>query len=545
MSRIASALGERRFLAVMAVLCAVLAYLQYQWTGELAEAEVQRMEQSLRQQGQSLKQEMERELRQAYAMLLPKASEVEATDENTAALQQRYEAWLAHEPRPIFSRLALIRKEGPRLRYVQMDLKTGKLEARPWPREWGPLRANLEAKTRRLPHPPFMDPWGLVFERPIFTEEDVEAGWQILELDAVYLKQTWMAELTEHYLAYEGTLSAHVRLTARDATEKVHYTSKEDFPLANEVLSTEMNDFISLSDDIVGRPPHACWQLELARIPGAVEEVVSAARVKNLALAVVLNLLIIAAGLMLVRHTRKSREMAEAQMKFVATISHELRTPLTVIRAAAHNLQRGVVQDPERVSQYLGLISQNTDQLGEMIEQVLSYAGAQNGTRLIKGDISPAELIRSALTNCSAELEAADCKVECSLPEDLPTVQGDAASLRRAVQNLISNAAKHASSGAWVGASAAVVGSELEIRVQDRGPGIPESEMEIVFEPFVRGSVAQQQQTRGSGLGLSLVREIMQAHGGSIHLTAAEPQGCCFTLKMPMGQSMKTPPTTA
>jgi signal transduction histidine kinase len=536
MSRIASALGERRFLVVMAVLCAVLAYLQYQWTGELAEAEAQRMEQGLRQQGLSMKQEMENELRRAYSMLLPKASEVEAADMDDTALQRRYQDWLAQEPRPIFSRLALARKEGARLRYQQMNLTTGKLELRPWPREWGPLRDNLEAKMRRLPHPPFKDPWGLVFERPIFAAE-AEAGWQILELDSTYLNKVWMPELCQQYLAYGSAPSAHVQLTAMDASDRVHYTSKEDFPHTDVVLSTEMHDFISLSDDPMKRPPHPYWLLELARIPGTVEKIVEAARVKNLSLAVVLNLLIIAAGLMLVRHTKKSREMAEAQMKFVATVSHELRTPLTVIRAAAHNLQRGVVQDPERVNQYLALISQNTDQLGEMVEQVLSYAGAQNGLPLKKEVISPVELIQSAIRNCSTELEAAHCELECDLPEGLPSLLGDAASLRRAVQNLISNAAKHARSGAWVGVSAAVLEDELEIRVQDHGPGIPAGEAEAVFEPFVRGSLAQQEQTRGSGLGLSLVREIMQAHGGSIQLEAGEPQGCCFTLKLPVGRA--------
>src|SRR6202034_2093458 len=101
-----------------------------------------------------------------------------------------------------------------------------------------------------------------------------------------------------------------------------------------------------ISDNPHGLSPKSAWTLEVWHRPGAFESLVETTRRRNLAIAVGLNLLIIVIGVLLVRYTRQSRKLAEAQMNFVATVSHELRTPLTVIRGAAHNLQRGVVQDP-------------------------------------------------------------------------------------------------------------------------------------------------------------------------------------------------------
>src|SRR5580692_7625456 len=95
------------------------------------------------------------------------------------------------------------------------------------------------------------------------------------------------------------------------------------------------------------------------------------------AVAVVLNAMIMVAGLALVRYTRQSRQLAEAQMRFVANVSHELRTPLTVIRGAAHNIKRGVISEPAQVEKYSNLILQYAEQLGAMVEQVLELAGAR------------------------------------------------------------------------------------------------------------------------------------------------------------------------
>ena len=120
----------------------------------------------------------------------------------------------------------------------------------------------------------------------------------------------------------------------------------------------------------------------------------------------------------------------------------------------------------------------------------------------------------------------------------LPPVTGDTAALRRVFQNLITNAAKHGSEGRWIGVTAALLNGTappvVEVRVADRGPGIPASEQAEVFEPFSRGAAAQAQQIRGSGLGLSVVRDIVEAHGGTVSVESDPGQGATLVVRLPV-----------
>jgi signal transduction histidine kinase len=109
--------------------------------------------------------------------------------------------------------------------------------------------------------------------------------------------------------------------------------------------------------------------------------------------------------------------------------------------------------------------------------------------------------------------------------------------LRRLFQNLVANAAKHGGAGGFIGLTAALVNGSgppsVEVRVTDRGPGIPESEQTDIFKPFVRGAAAQAAQIRGSGLGLSLVSEIVKAHGGTISVRSQPGAGATFIVRLP------------
>jgi two-component system sensor histidine kinase BaeS len=113
----------------------------------------------------------------------------------------------------------------------------------------------------------------------------------------------------------------------------------------------------------------------------------------------------------------------------------------------------------------------------------------------------------------------------------LPLVDGDAASLARAVQNLIANAIRHGAAGKWVGIRAAAEGRNVAISVEDRGPGIAPRDLPHLFEPFYRGRGADR--VRGSGLGLTIVKQIAAAHGGSVSVDKRREGGAMFTLRIP------------
>ena len=531
MSRAAAKnVSEWSFIAVLAVLCGILTVMQYRWTGDLARAESERLGANFGDRVQAIANEFDAQLEDACATLVPSSRDLSDLGVEKAHLAC-WKQWSDTKPLPMFTRVAVVLVQKGRLDYHEQNLTDGSLKAVAWPADWKPLRTILEGKVFG-PNEPFVDPWGLVFEVPVFSKGR-ETEWVIFELDENCLQNSFWPAMEQKHLSLKQQPMGAIRVKAAREPSKVLHTSLGGFP-GGKSITVELN---SLGRSERGQtnfgPRVAMWRLEAVRTPAILENIVNASRQRNLGIAVVINMLILAAGVLLVYHTRKSRQLAQRQMQFVATVSHELRTPLTVIKGAAHNLQRGVVSDPERVSRYLGVITQNTDHLADMVEQVLAQAGAHRAGALKQAPVNLGEVLQAALQACEAETQAAGCVVESQIATDLPTITGDAAALRRVFQNLISNAAKHAVAGQWIGVEAEKRNGSIEIKIRDKGPGIPAAEQRCIFESFVRGKAAEEAQTRGSGLGLSLVKDLVEAHGGSVTLHSEPPDGCTFTVNLP------------
>jgi signal transduction histidine kinase len=150
--------------------------------------------------------------------------------------------------------------------------------------------------------------------------------------------------------------------------------------------------------------------------------------------------------------------------------------------------------------------------------------------------VSLREVIDAALADCRPLIEEREARVEANLSSDELFTSGDPDALRQAVQNLVANAVKHAGLQPHVTieatATTSTKRSEIAITVKDRGPGIAKKDLAHIFEPFYRGSRAVKDQTRGSGLGLTLVKEIVEAHGGKVTVKSND-RGTAFTLHLP------------
>ena len=581
---------EWGFLAAMVVLCGALTALQYHWTGELAHAEVARLRGNLSEQSQLLTRDFDDELTKACTQLPPTGSEIDDAGRD-AAYAERVRKWLATNPRPMFSRLAVAVPGDSGANLFALDQKTGKLASMAWPASWGELRDHLGHKgggppervgagrpeppgadrpapgggrperpgqppeRRDKPPPPnrgggsggnppaYTDRNGTLFEFPILGGRSRENGsgdhgWMILELDSAYVGNEWLPQLVRQYLDPQGSELDDIVVQAPGSTRAPILSLRTGNAKGEPDVSLEFNHEGRNSGSPRGLSPKSAWTLEVWHRPGAFEAMVAVSRRRNLAVAAGLNLLLVAVGLLLVRHTRRSRKLAEMQMNFVANVSHELRTPLTVIRGAAHNIERGVVQDPAQVGRYLRLIIDYGNQLSDMVEQVLAYAGAKKTPALLaRQPVEFKEILSEAIANAAQDIGGTQCEVEFTIPRALPAVAGDAAALRRAFQNLIANAVKHGGEGGWVGVTVrptnGSVPPTVEVQVADHGPGIPEQEQSEIFKPFTRGATAQSRQVRGSGLGLSLVREIVEAHGGTIAVASRPGFGATFTVRLP------------
>jgi signal transduction histidine kinase len=270
---------------------------------------------------------------------------------------------------------------------------------------------------------------------------------------------------------------------------------------------------------------------------GSLEAAVTGARRRNLAISFGVLLLLTVSIALLLDTSRRAQRLARQQMEFVAGVSHELRTPVAVIRSAAENLAHGVVGG-ERVKSYGQLLQTEAKRLGEMVERVLQYAGIESGlgytTRVA---LPPSEIVEGAIDSSLPLLESSGVRVNRDIAADLPQVMGDAAALRSAVQNLIANAVKYGGGDHWVGIRAEHAverrQSEVRITVSDHGAGIPASELPHIFDPFYRGADAVERQIHGNGLGLSLVKRIVAAHGGRVSVTTRAGAGSSFTIALP------------
>lgn len=287
-------------------------------------------------------------------------------------------------------------------------------------------------------------------------------------------------------------------------------------------------------------PGGSPWVLAVRHHGGSLAEAVAAVRRRNLAVGLGVLALLGTAATLLAVGGQRARHLARQQLDFVAGVTHELHTPLAAIRSAGQNLADGVVADPRQVRRYGDLIEKESGRLHALVAQVLDFAGIESGARAYAAEpVAVARLVRKVVGELGLVLEQAGLRVELDVDDGLPEVRGDEAAIRRALENLVTNAAKFAAEGGWVRVQATrrTDRRTIAVRVEDRGPGIPRSEHGRVFEPFYRGRNAHRTQAPGSGLGLSLVRHVVEAHGGHVRLEPRSEGGTAVVMELPIAGS--------
>jgi two-component system, OmpR family, phosphate regulon sensor histidine kinase PhoR len=250
---------------------------------------------------------------------------------------------------------------------------------------------------------------------------------------------------------------------------------------------------------------------------------------------VTLSALVVIAGMVLIlTAAARERRLANLKSEFVANVSHELKTPLSLIRMFAELLQGGMVGNPEKRRQYVDIIVSESERLGALIENVLNFSKVERGLgayEFAERDIH--EVVRKTLSSSMHRAERAKVEIVTDIPDAPLRVRMDERAIDIAVNNLVDNALKYASTGGYVGVSVANEGPLVEIVVVDRGPGIAPDERSRIFDRFVRGEPQPgDTRPRGSGIGLSLVKSVAEAHGGRAWVDDAPGGGSAFHLTM-------------
>jgi signal transduction histidine kinase len=284
------------------------------------------------------------------------------------------------------------------------------------------------------------------------------------------------------------------------------------------------------------------WRLVVTHRAGSLEAAVGHLRNRNLAISTAIMLLLVGAVALLALAARRAHRLARQQVDFVAGVTHELNTPIAAMRSAAQNLADGVVSDPAQVRRYGALIEREGSRLSSLVAKALELAGIQAGrARTYHPEpVALPEVVDEVLAGSRFALEEKGVEVERDLPAGLPPVLADRRGVHLAVQNLIDNALKHAAGGRWIGvrAAAASDGRSVTLAVDDRGPGITAADRAHVFEPFYRGRSDGAATVPGGGIGLGLVREIVEAQGGRVAVAdGPDGRGASFTVQLPAAAS--------
>ncbi|TAM84743.1 MAG: HAMP domain-containing histidine kinase [Acidobacteria bacterium] len=432
---------------------------------------------------------------------------------------------------------------------------------------------------RRVPQPPGGMP---LPDLPVHARFAARPrGWCFLELDLGYLKQHVFLQLVQRSFGGAGLANYRVGVmgeggrqiifSSEPGLEPSSFSSPDGDALllasygelgamlrvrARRLASgAGPDDLMDLSlanapSPFLGGPPSqgaerhgslreaSAWVLVVKNKAGSIDALVARTRRRNLALGFgVLFLLAVSMG-SLVMTTQRARELARREMEFVAGVSHEFRTPLASIQSAGFNLSSGVVHEAGRVKEYGALVRNEARRLTDLIEQVMSYAGIQSGARHY--ELVPTEvpaIVERAMAEFAPVLSDAGWQVERKLEDNLPPVFVETSSVESAVKNLFANAIKYGGASRWLRITAMNAPNggrgEVQISVEDHGPGIAPADLPHIFEPFYRGQGVVASTVPGAGLGLSIVKRHIEAQGGHVSVESTRGKGSRFTIHLP------------
>ena len=394
------------------------------------------------------------------------------------------------------------------------------------------------------------------FTFPQFSKERVLLGGAGLDTD--YLKQTYFPSIIDDLISK--------KLTNRDdaaVAEMLHELSPQDIEegghqderltmmvyLADAGSGDGYREFINSPTWGTGKPevshnlddPFRGLSLGI-KFQGTTAEAISRRWVMQSFLILgVLSVLMIGGLVLTYRSVNKQVALARLKSDFVSNVSHELRTPLALIRLYAETLELGRINTSEKKLEYYSIIRKESERLTALINNILDFSRIEAGRKeydFRETDI--AELVRNTLDSYRFQIEQQGFALEEQIEPNIPKVRVDREAIARALVNLVNNALKYSDNEKFLGVKLYREQSVLKLEVSDRGIGIERHEQSRIFEKFYRTCDPLVHNTKGSGLGLSLVQHITEAHGGEVEVESTPGRGSKFTLSLPLGGATQT-----
>ena len=243
-------------------------------------------------------------------------------------------------------------------------------------------------------------------------------------------------------------------------------------------------------------------------------------------------------ALVLIFDDSEFRRLDAVRRDFVANISHELKTPIGALLLLSEAVM-GASEDPEAVTKFATRMQIEAGRLSDLVQEIINLSRLQGQDPLVGAkSVDITELIKKGIEDSRLSAEARSISVQFN-PALHAQVLGDRTQLEMAISNLIENAINYSPEGTQVIITEKCENNLIEITVTDQGIGIPEKDLERIFERFYRVDPARSRQTGGTGLGLSIVKHVITNHGGDVSVWSAEGAGSTFTIRLPQFQLSK------
>lgn len=264
------------------------------------------------------------------------------------------------------------------------------------------------------------------------------------------------------------------------------------------------------------------------------DEIIRARLVRNIAFVAVLNIILLAGVVLVYRNVRAQMELARAKSTFVSNVSHELRTPLALIRMFAETLEMGRLKDEQKKMEYYRTILRETERLTHLVNNLLNFSRMEAGRKPYQlASSSMRDIVSEVVATYMPHLEHAGFTPVVELPQEDVVAAVDREAITEALINLLDNAVKYSGPKKYLRVTLTRTLHDVRVEIQDQGIGIAPQYHTKIFEAFFRVPSGFVHDTKGSGLGLSLVKHIMDAHGGAIELESIPDRGTTVRLVFP------------
>lgn len=347
----------------------------------------------------------------------------------------------------------------------------------------------------------------------------------------------------------ESVLGLEINLEALKAHLFPRIVNRQNFPHDVTIAFLDQNNNIVMKDmkEIISKPaaltslddPLDFWQLGIyptAENPLAREDDINL-YFKWWGIFLLFLVIVTGAGV-IVYNIRKQQLLSFQKTTFISSVSHELKTPLTSIKMFVEFLTKNKkLKDDLETQKYLRIIHAESERLNRLVDNVLDFSRIERGVKNYQFEFEEsAAVIRSVVDGFNYHAEVHDIEIELELQEPLPEIKMDRLAVSQALINLLSNAIKYSVDKKPVKVSAGVNGHFLTIRVQDRGIGIKPKHLDHIFDDYYRVEENEAANIAGTGLGLSVVKHIAEAHGGSVFVESVYGKGSTFTLSLPLDE---------